>query len=237
MLDTPTTTAQTPFGTVDDTDIDRWELQASRRILGNLRTRLAGAPMLDLIHDQVEEADRVMKRYVEESHGEFRGTRIVMTIGGLSVQELLASIRAAMGGAASTDPQVREAALQHMFEAHPEHYAMPEGGAGVIETMGGLPTRSRPAFVAPQSAPAFVVDLIDPAYQVSTVGAATLDDGTVFTYVLQEYRDTPEGMEASLRIWYPAAAPQDYLDEHAQHYAVEFRNGARFAARSSSGQN
>ncbi|MCQ9389583.1 hypothetical protein NQ038_13135 [Brevibacterium sp. 50QC2O2] len=61
-------------------------------------------------------------------------------------------------------------------------------------------------------------------------GAATLEDGSVFTYVLQEYKDTDEGMNVSLRIWYPAAAPAAYTEEHAYHYAVEFRNGARLAA-------
>ena len=59
---------------------------------------------------------------------------------------------------------------------------------------------------------------------------AELDDGTLFTYVLQQFKDTDDGMEANLRIWYPAACPPIYLEEHAEHYAVEFRNGLRMAA-------
>ena len=104
------------------------------------------------------------------------------------------------------------------------------GRPGAIETMGGLPTRSHPAFVKPGDVPSFVSDLIDKNYDLSIVGAATLEDGTIFTYVLQEYKDTEQGLQASLRIWYPAACPPEYVIEHAEHYAVEFRNGARLAA-------
>lgn len=224
-------TATTPATTVDDTGIDEWELAASRRILANLRTLLAGQPMLELIDDQVVESDRQLKSYVEQSNGEFTGTQVLLQIVGLHVQQLMPAIREIMGGAASPDPAVRDAALSMAFAAHPEHYAMaPAGRPGVIETMGGLPTRSFPAFVQPDEAPSFVSDLIDSSYDLSTVGAADLADGTIFTYVLQEYRDTADGMEASLRIWYPAACPPAYVEEHAQHYAVEFRNGARLAA-------
>lgn len=99
----------------------------------------------------------------------------------------------------------------------------------MIETMGGLPTLSHPKFVQPEDVPDFVRDLIDDSYDLSTVGEADLRDGTVFTYVLQEYRDTDEGLQASLRIRYPKAAPAAYCEEHAQHYSVEFRNGVRIA--------
>lgn len=224
-------TATTPAATVDDTGIDEWELAASRRILANLRTLLAGQPMLDLIEGQVEESDRLLKGYVEQSNGRFTGTQVLLTITGIHVQQFMPTVQKMMGGAASTDPRVRDAALTMAFAAHPEHYAMaPSGRPGVIETMGGLPTRSFPAFVSPDDVPPFVSELIDNSYDLSTVGAADLADGTMFSYVLQEYRDIAEGMEVSLRIWYPAACPPAYVEEHAQHYAVEFRNGARLAA-------
>ncbi|MCB0911001.1 MAG: hypothetical protein KDB60_05215 [Propionibacteriaceae bacterium] len=224
-------TATTPDATVNDTGIDEWELAASRRILANLRTLLDGQQMLDLIKDQVDESDRQLKEYIEQSHGEFTGTQVILQVSGIHVQQFMPTVQAMMGGAASPDPAVRGAALTMAFAAHPEHYAMAPGGRpGVIETMGGLPTRSFPAFVQPDQVPDFVSDLIDSSYDLSTVGAADLADGTMFSYVLQEYRDTADGMQVSLRIWYPAACPPAYVEEHAQHYAVEFRNGARLAA-------
>lgn len=36
-------------------------------------------------------------------------------------------------------------------------------------------------------------------------------------------------MEANLRIWYPAAAPAIYYEDHEKHYSVEFRNMMRLA--------
>lgn len=224
-------TATTPAATVDDTGIDEWELKASRRILANLRTLLLGRPMQDLIEEQVEESDRDMKEYVAKSNGEFTGTQVMVNIAGLQIAEFMPTLRGLMGGAAGSDDEVRQASIEGAFPAHPEHYAMLAGGRpGVIETMGGLPTRSYPAFVRPEDVPSFVSDLIDSSYDLSTVGSATLQDGTIFSYVLQEYKDTPTGMEASLRIWYPAACPPAFVEEHTEHYTVEFRNGARMAA-------
>ncbi|MCB0910049.1 MAG: hypothetical protein KDB60_00350 [Propionibacteriaceae bacterium] len=223
-------TATTPAATVDDTGIDAWELAASRRILANLRTLLDGQRTLDLINGQVEKSDSLLRGYAEQSNGRFTGTQVLLRITGIHVRQFMPTVRAMMDGAASPDPAVRGAALAMAFAAHPEHYAMAPGGRpGVIETMGGLPTRSFPAFVQPDQVPSFVSDLIDSSYDLSTVGAADLADGTMFSYVLQEYRDTANGMEVSLRIWYPAACPPAYVEEHAQHYAVEFRNGVRLA--------
>ena len=42
---------------VDNNQVDSWELKSSHRALKNLKTLLAGQPMLDLIKNQIEEAD------------------------------------------------------------------------------------------------------------------------------------------------------------------------------------
>ena len=51
-----------------------------------------------------------------------------------------------------------------------------------------------------------------------------MDDGSVLFYILQELRDCDEGSEFRLRLLFPAAAPQVFFDEHAEHLAVEFRS-------------
>lgn len=55
--------AATDIGDADDATIDGWELAASRRALGNLRTLLNGRPMLDLIADQVDASTSRYRRY------------------------------------------------------------------------------------------------------------------------------------------------------------------------------
>ena len=216
----------TLHGHADDIGIDGWELGAARGVLMNLRELLYGQPMLDLIGAQIDESDHLLRKYVADSKGQFKGTQVIVKIKGLKLSEFLTVLQGAL--APQTSPEAKRAAALEMFKAHPEHYASDPAGFGIVETMGTLPTRSHPAYV--QNAPAFITKLLDPSYSLRNMGAATIADGTVFTYVLQQFKETPDGMEANLRIWYPAAAPSIYLEHHSRHYAVEFRNGARHAA-------
>jgi len=217
----------TLHGSADDTGIDAWELAAARGVLMNLKELLYGQPMLDLIGGQIEESDRLLRQYVAESKGEFKGTQAIVSIQGLKVAEFMTMLRRSLSPQSSPEA-LHATAREILFPTHPEHYAGDLATFGIVETMGTLPTRSRPTYI--QSAPAFITELIDESYSVRNAGAAAIADGTVFTYVLQQYKDTADGMEINLRIWYPAAAPSIFLEHHAKHYSVEFRNGARIAA-------
>jgi hypothetical protein len=219
--------ADTPHGQADDQRIDAWELKAAKRALANLRELLYGQPMRDLLREQIEESDRRLKRYLADSHGEFAMTQVILRATGLKSADFFATVRAALAAVDGAPEQVQEYVIRNVFPMHPEHYTLPPY-RGVVETMGGIPTRSR--VIPTQDVPAFITQLIDESYPTRLTGAAELDDGTLFTYVLQQLKDTDDGMEANLRIWYPAACPPIYLEEHAEHYAVEFRNGLRMAA-------
>lgn len=114
---------------------------------------------------------------------------------------------------------------------HPEHYTLPAEGVGVVETMGGFPTLTRVSVLPKDETPDFISELVDPSYEFVNAGQGVLDDGTTIqSYVLQQFKDTDTGLEANLRIWYPAAAPASDIEEHLRHYTVEFRNGCRLAA-------
>lgn len=52
----------------------------------------------------------------------------------------------------------------------------------------------------------------------------TLDDGSTFCYVYQEFRDVEDRCELRLRLLFLAASPQSLLDEHARHLTIEFRS-------------
>lgn len=219
--------ADTIHGNADDHRIDEWELKAARRALVNLRELLYGPAMHELLRKQIEEGDRRMKQYVADSNGEFAMTQVILTAKGLKSTVFFSTVRAALAAVDGPPEQVQEYVMRNVFPMHPEHYTLPPY-RGVVETMGGIPTRSR--VLATQDVPAFITTLIDESYPIRLTGAAELDDGTLFTYVLQQFKDTDDGMEANLRIWYPAACPPIYLEEHAEHYTVEFRNGLRMAA-------
>ena len=227
--DRVTVTGDTMHGKIDDKRIDEWELGASRRALANLRELLFDQPMLDLLREQIEEADRRYRQYVAASDGKYTATRVILTVEGLSTATFLPTIGAMLAAAGESGNQRRQAAVDMAFPLHPEHYVMPPY-RGVVETMGGIPTRTRVAAITPEDAPDFVTELVDESYPARLIGSGELEDGTPHSYVLQQFKDTPDGMEADLRIWYAAACPPAYIEEHAQHYAVEFRNGCRLAA-------
>lgn len=222
-----TVTAKTIHGYADDHRIDEWELKAARRALTNLKELLYGPAMRELLGAQIDKADHAMKQYLADSGGEFTTTQVVLTAEGVTTAEFFPALAAVLSAFDDSPEQLRQTAINWAFPMHPEHYGLPPY-RGVIETMGGVPTRSRVKVI--DDAPDFVTTLADESYPVRMTGAGELDDGAVFTYVLQQFKDGDAGMEANLRIWYPVACPPVYLNEHAEHYTVEFRNGCRMAA-------
>lgn len=223
-------TASTTEWTVDDAGIDQFELEASRRILANLRGKLYGQPMWDLIGEDVKNADEKFHEWYDASDGEYKGGEVTLKIADLTTDQLFEAIMQTLGAAMLEGEARRRGSITGVFPAHPEHYGLSLDGPGGVETMGGMPTLTYPAYVDEDEIPDFIRPLIDADhYDMSKVGRGLLSDGTVQTYVLQQFRDTDEGIEASLWIWYPAACPDSVFKEHLQHYAVEFRNGVRMA--------
>jgi hypothetical protein len=219
-------TADTMHGKADDQRLDQWELKAARRALQNLKILLYETPMLDLLRGQIEEGDRRLKQYLAASKGEYTQTQVIVRGTNVTTEQMLANYRLVLGGV-MTPEKKREVAFNMAFPMHPEHYAIPPY-TGIVETMGGIPTRSR--VMRAEETPSFIAPFIDESYPMRLVGKAEIDDGTTYMYVLQQFKDTDAGLEANLRIWYPAACPPIYLEEHAEHYAVEFRNSLRIMA-------
>jgi hypothetical protein len=210
-----------PNGTpIPTNDIDTWELKASRRALKTLRTLLSNEAMLSLLDPLIEEADTYYKTIIAQSHGEYKESRIDLKAHGLKVSHFMDWWEEWMADLQNPETQ-QKTFLETMVPAHPEHYALPPYPSGVVETIGEHIARVqiKPIF----DSPAFVSAYGDPAYQpLSAIG--TLDDGSILFYILQELRDCDEGSEFRLRLLFPAAAPQVFFDEHAEHLAVEFRS-------------
>lgn len=205
---------------VDNNQVDSWELKASRRALKNLRTLLAGQPMLDLIKNQIEEADTYYKDIIEKSNGEFKESRIDLKAKGITLAQFMAWWKVWM--AELQQPDVKQQVfMDTMVPAHPEHYALPANHGGIVETIGEHIAR---VHIKPcASPPDFVKAYGDPSYQ-HLLAIGTLEDGSILLYILQEIRDSEEGCDFRLRLLFPASAPQVFFDEHAEHLAIEFRS-------------
>ncbi|KAK4510696.1 Alpha subunit of the F1 sector of mitochondrial F1F0 ATP synthase [Mucor velutinosus] len=205
---------------VDNTQVDSWELKASRRALKNLKTLLAGQPMLDLIKNQIDEADAYYKDIIEKSNGEFKESRIDLKAKGITLTQFMAWWKVWMVELQQPDIK-QQVFMDTMVPAHPEHYALPANKGGIVETIGEHIARVhiRPC----ANPPDFVKAYGDPSYQhLPAIG--TLEDGSVLLYILQEIKDSEEGCDFRLRLLFPAAAPQVFFDEHAEHLAIEFRS-------------
>ena len=57
-------------------------------------------------------------------------------------------------------------------------------------------------------------------------------DGTTIGHALHQFRETTDGFDALLAIYFPAAAPEEFIEGHRQHLAVEFTNWITGAAES-----
>ncbi|KAG0317324.1 hypothetical protein BGZ99_006360 [Dissophora globulifera] len=213
--------------TVESNQVDSWELKASRRALRNLKTLLAGQPMLDLLQNQIEVANAYFKDIIERSNGQYGESRIDLQAKGITLAQFMEWWKVWM--VELQKPELKQKVfLDTMVPAHPEHYALPSVGGGIVETIGEHVAR---VHIQPcVNPPDFVRAYGDPTYQqLPAIG--TLDDGSVLFYILQEVRDSEEGCDFRLRLLFPAAAPQVFFDEHAEHLAVEFRSfiGTAFA--------
>lgn len=205
---------------VTTNDINTWELKASRRALKTLKTLLSNESMLSLLAPAIEEADIYFKSIIAKSNDEYKESRIDLKARGLKVSHFMDWWKEWMADLQS--PEIKQKTfLETMVPAHPEHYALPPYPSGVVETIGEHIARVqiKPIFDPPE----FVRAYGDPSFlPLSAIG--TLDDGSVLFYILQELRDCDEGFEFRLRLLFPAAAPQVFFDEHAEHLAVEFRS-------------
>lgn len=226
-------TAETIHGLADEALLDKWELEASRRALANLRTLLYGQPMLDLLNDQLEAHDEEFRGYVAASNDEWSECHVKLNAEGVTLDEVLPVIgksMAAMGADGATGfEEKREAVESVIFPIHPEHYSVLPEVRGV-ETMGGTPFRTMLYRATTDEAPEWLVSKMDSSYALSNVGRSTLKDGTPHTWVMQQFKDTDTGVEFDLHVWYPKACPPVYVEEHGQHFPIEIRGLLRIAA-------
>jgi hypothetical protein len=221
---------QTMLGPANEATVDAWELKAARRALRNLKTLLHGERMLEVLNTQIADQDARVKQIVAASDGEFRECRVDVSVTGLSATQFSGAtsrIMASVIQAATGTPSETVAVAATLLATHPEHYVFPPY-PGIVETIGGHPTRLKT--LPPDDLPEIVMSAMSDAYPIKQPGKAELDDGTLMAWLLHQFRDTDTGCEMILRVWWPAAAPDLFFDEHAEHFAVEFRNFIRMAA-------
>lgn len=221
MTDTQTTppvTVQLVSGPVGAGSIDDMELFYSRRALERFRTLLGRQGLLDLLAADIEEGNAFLRESARTSDGSFKAGTTVLATQGLTSAAFLAWMDKAFAG--DEGP---------LLAAHPEHYAMGTDsvGARVVENigphvcsfyMGGWGTE---ALAWAADAKELLPESEFPRKMSSNL---FLTDGTVVGRALIQFGDTADGFTANLTVYFPVTCPDDVLDHHLRHYAVEFRN-------------
>lgn len=200
-------------GTIDD-----FELFYARRAVERFRTLLGRQGLLDLLAADIEEGNAFLRESAVASGGAFKGGTTVLQAQGLTSGEFLAWMDKAFAGDE-----------QPLLAAHPEHYAMgtDEIGARVVENIG--------PHVASFYMGGWGTDALDWAkdaaellpeseYPRKMSSNLFLADGTVVGRALIQFGDTADGFTSNLTVYFPATCPDEVLDHHLRHYAVEFRN-------------
>ncbi|MFF3260226.1 hypothetical protein ACFYWO_13775 [Streptomyces sp. NPDC002932] len=198
--------------------IDDFELFYARRALERFRTRLGRQGLLDLLAEDIEAGNAFLRESARASEGAFKSGTTVLTTQGIASGEFLAWMDEAFAGGEGP-----------LLAAHPEHYVMGTDsvGARVVENigphvadfyMGGWGTE---ALAWAKDAEELLPESEFPRKMSSNLFLA---DGTVVGRALIQFGDTAEGFTANLTVYFPATCPDEVLEHHLRHYAVEFRN-------------
>ncbi|MFG3133229.1 hypothetical protein ACGFZU_36720 [Streptomyces tendae] len=207
-------------GTIDD-----FELFYARRALDRFRARLGRKGLLDLLAADIEEGNAFLRDSARTSDGDFRGGTTVLAARGITSGEFLAWMERAFVG--------DETAL---LAAHPEHYVMSPGADGAFNVVENIGPHVCSFFMGGwgTDAMAWAADaeelLSESEFPHKMSSNLFLEDGTVVGRALTQFGDTVDGLTASLTVYVPTSAPEEVLEHHLRHYAVEFRNWITTAA-------
>lgn len=202
---------------VQDKEVDRLELEASRRCLTLLKTKLGPRRILDLIRDEVEETDRVYEQAKMESNGNWRVMTVELDVKGLDLSFWLEWLKG------NVDDE------SNHFRAHPEHYVWTQiervqdsgrEGLVLIEPMGAgeYPLRGYVQIGEWEGCEEYV-DLDCPIRMY--VGLYTANNVLVYRSIAQ-YRETPEGFFFRFQSMEPESLPIETLRAHSEHMRLEY---------------
>lgn len=182
-----------------------------------------------LIEPEMEEIERRVAENLKVPFEKWeKHTFVEVNVKGISAQEYFKWQYTKMGIASSGDEKAIEKTVREiMFPAHPEHYTVINGA--VVETLGGLPAYA--AILRTDEMPEEILALADDAFPMKSIAAITGRDGTIWGYGLSEFRDTEEGSQYRLRVFWPQGSPQTWFDDHARHFSVEYRNFLTLATK------
>ena len=202
-----------------DAGIDGFELFSARRALNLLKSKLGRERLLELLHDEIAAGDAFLRDHFERSAGAQATGTTTLRAQGLTAAEFTGWL-----GRAFAREDV-------MLAGHPEHYAIhaaPGRDVNIVETLGEYVCSF---FMRPWDDS--VVGGDQPAGRRSHM---LLADGTVIGSIANVFEEQPGGFTARLSVTLPATCAPEVVDQHLEHFAVEFRTWILAAATERAGR-
>jgi len=205
----------------DDTDstIDGYELFGARRALALLKLKLGRECVLELLADEIAEGEAFLRDHLERSHGEEADGTTTLRARGISAVQFGQWL-----GAAFAREDV-------MLAGNPEHYSIhaePGQNVNIVET---LDDKVCSFFMRPYDASAIVDQELPAGKPAGRRSHMLLADGTVVGTIANAFDEEEDGFTARLSVTLPATCAPEVIEQHLEHFAVEFRTWILRAAQ------
>jgi len=203
-----------------DGSIERFELLTARRALKLLKSSLGRIRLLELLDDEIAAGDAFLRGHVERSAGQETTGTTTLRAHGITAAQFTGWLSRAFS---------REDVL---LAGHPEHYAIhPEAGGNVriVETLGDQVC----SFLLGEWDDSVISEHEPPAPGAVPEGRRSqlsLEDGTVVGVIANSFTEEPDGFTARLSVSLPTTCGTAVVEQHLEHFAVEFRNWILAAA-------
>lgn len=212
----------------EDTDesIDGFELFSARRALGLLKGKLGREFLLELLRDEIGAGDAFLRTNVERSRGQETTGTTRLRAHGITAAQFTGWLAHAFD---------RE---DVMLAGHPEHYSIhgePGRTVNIVETLGEYVCSF---FMREWDDSVVVEQALRSGTTAKPAGRRSqmlLEDGTVVGSIANAFDEEPDGFTATLSVTLPATCGPDVIQQHLEHFAVEFRTWILRAAAAQTG--
>lgn len=206
-------------GDDSDSTIDGYELFGGRRALALLKGKLGRDRILDLLADEVADGDAFLRDHLSRSAGEEATGTATLRAHGITADEFTGWLARAFA---------RE---DVMLAGNPEHYSIhaePGANVNIVET---LHDKVCSFFMRPYDASIIVDQELPAGKPAGRRSHMLLADGTVVGSIANAFDEEDDGFTARLSVTLPATCAPDVIEQHLEHFAVEFRTWILRAAQ------
>lgn len=209
----------------ENTALDQLDYQSANALLVRTKTSMGNTGILQLYREKLRESDETWRGISANSvlHQSMKPSIAEVEVEGLTLAELLAGALSAMS---PNKPEL-------FYPTNPEHFVigpLPKRKFAVMETFGmhGEPVYA--AFSGGLKDHEPVPRDPDTAFAMFA-SASLMSDGTPLkTLAMHQFKARPTGVGMKLGIFWASAAPDELVDGHKWHLAIEFAHFVRDAA-------